>query len=157
MQFQPVAAVSSNRFALFILTAILLQLSLGCGDGRDARVPVSGVVTIDGEPLKHGSITFIPIKKPGVVSRAGGASLEDGRFSVSSFTPNDGLIQGKYEVMVNAIEPMNETSQRWHAPKKYASTKTSGLTLDVSKTMEEVKFDLSWEGEKQSKPFVEKF
>ena len=142
---------------MLVLAASLLQFSSGCGDGRGARVPVSGVVTIDGEPLQHGSITFMPIKIPGSVTRAGGASLKDGRFSVSSYTPNDGLLPGKYEVIVNATEAMGETAQRWHAPKKYGNTKTSGLTAEVTKDMEELKFELSWEGEKQSKPFVEKF
>ena len=64
---------------------------------------------------------------------------------------------GKYEVMVSGIEPIGETAQRWHAPKKYADTKTSGLTIEISKNMGEVNLDLSWKGEKPSKPFVEKF
>ena len=149
--------VCRSRFAWLVLPIILLPLCLGCGDGRETRVPVSGMVTVDGEPLKYGSITFMPVKTPGAASRPGGGSLEDGRFSVSSYTANDGLLKGKYEAMVNAIEPIGDTAQRWHAPKKYANMKTSGLTVDVSGPIEDLKFDLSWEGEKHSKPFVEKF
>ena len=154
MKFQAASIVSNKHIALLVLLTGILQ---GCGDARDARVPVSGIVTVDGEPLKHGSITFLPVKTPGTTTRAGGGSLTDGRFSISSYTPNDGLLQGKYQVMVYGTEPMGETAQRWHAPMKYANVRTSGLAVEVTKGMEELKFDLSWEGEKHSEPFVEKF
>ena len=102
MKLQLMGNVCHRRFAWLVLPIILLPLCLGCGDGRETRVPVSGMVTVDGEPLKYGSITFMPVKTPGAASRPGGGSLEDGRFSVSSYTANDGLLKGKYEVMVNA-------------------------------------------------------
>ena len=152
----PAADMSSYfRFVPLVLVCVMLS---GCGDGRGARVPVSGMVTIDGEPLQHGSVTFVPVKIAGAAARAGGGSIdEQGRFSVSSYTPNDGLLPGKYQVMVGSAEPLGETAQRWHAPKKYANMKTSGFEIEVAGGMEELKFELSWEGEKHSEPFVEKF
>lgn len=149
-------------FLPLILAFAMLQLLVGCSDRRGERVPVSGTITIDGKPLKLGSIMFKPIATPDAatqaITRAGSASLgEDGRFSVSSYTPNDGLLLGKYEVVVSAVEPLGDTAQRRHAPRKYSNTNTSGLTLDVSEAMEDVTFKLSWEGEKHTKPWVEKF
>ena len=146
-----------KRFGLCVLVVFSFALESGCGDGRAKRVPVSGIVTIDGAPLAFGSVTFLP--EPGQASaRAGGGSLdENGAFSISSFTPNDGLMPGKYSVMILAIEPISQTSQRWHAPKKYSAIKTSGLSFEIKDEIDNVTFDLSWEGEDPSAPFVENF
>jgi hypothetical protein len=42
------------------LATLVLPLTciVGCGDGRPARFPVSGTVTIDGAPVTHGSINI---------------------------------------------------------------------------------------------------
>ena len=147
-----------NRFQGWILLVFILCLFGGCGDGRAKRVPISGVVTVDGTPLAFGSVTFLPESVQSEASRAGGGSLnENGEFKISSFTPNDGLMPGKYSVMILALEPISETSQRWHAPKKYSSVETSGLTIDITEKTDNVAFDLSWEGEEQNAPFVETF
>jgi hypothetical protein len=101
----------------------------GCGDGRPARVPISGQVTIDGQPLKFGSILFQP---------------SSGR---------DGAMVGDYTVAVTGNEQLSEVSQRWHAPKKYRDPATSGLTAKVEGPRDDLNFELSWEG---GKPFLEK-
>ena len=144
---------------LFVVISSVIFLSLsGCGDGRARRVPVAGTVTIDGQPLSHGSVTFMPLATTGE-SRAGGGSLnENGEFALSSYTPNDGLLAGKYQVMVLAIEPINETSQRWHAPQKYSGFKSSGLNFDITEAVSDLKIELTWEDDDDhSAPYVEKF
>ena len=144
-----------NWFRLTMLLVFSIALLSGCGDGRAKRVSVSGTVTIDGTPLAFGTVTFMP---DSTASRAGGGSLDkNGVFQVSSFTPNDGLMPGKYSVMILAIEPINQTSQRWHAPKKYSVTKTSGLTCEINEAIDDLNFELSWEDEDPSEPFVEEF
>ena len=150
-----------NRRLGKILAATLLlasvTIAVGCG-GRSGRVPVGGVVTVDGKPLEFGDITFLPIKGGNSEARAGGGSLsEGGNYQLSSYTPNDGLVRGKYQVYISATEPMGETAQRWHAPKKYASAQTSGLTAEITEENQELNFELSWDGEKPREPFVEKF
>ena len=144
-------------FGLLLLYSALLFQVAGCGDGRGVRIPVSGKVTIDGNPVAFGSVTFMPVTgvKP---RRPGGGSIEsDGTFQISSFTPKDGLYEGEYRVMILAIEPINDLSQRWHAPQKYSSIKTSGLKAEITGSKTEVNFELSWEGSEHSEPFVEKF
>lgn len=149
---------SSSNFWSVSLLLMAVLLVAGCGDGRAARVPVGGSVTVDGETLAFGSITFIPIKEGNKPTRAGGGPLrDDGSYQVTSFKPNDGLLKGKYEVMISGIEPISESAQRWHAPRKYANTKTSGLTVEIVEENKELNFDLSWKGAKPGKPFVEKF
>lgn len=145
-----------SNLLFFSSVACLFLVLVGCGDGRGKRVPVAGVVKIDGVPVAHGSVTFFPVN-PGEKSRPGGASLdENGRFQVTSYEPNDGLIIGNYEVTVMAIEPINGASQRWHAPQKYSVRTSSGLTQEITKESNEIEVNLTWEGDKHSKPFVEK-
>ena len=79
------------------------------------------------------------------------------RRSISSYTPGDGLLIGSYNVQVRAVEPIDSSSQRWHAPRKYAKTNTSNLGAEINAETKELKFELSWDGEDPSEPFVEKF
>ena len=142
------------------LLLMVVALAAGCGDGRNARYPVGGVVKVDGEPLKFGSITFLPIKEGDEKIRAGGGSFEtnaDGSYQVTSFEPNDGLLKGKYKVYITAVEPIGQSGQRWHAPQKYSSPETSGFTVEIDGENPDLNYDLSWKGEKPGKPFVEKF
>ena len=143
---------------LFVVLAIAaFAVTCGCNDGRGKRVPVSGKVTVGGQVLEFGSISFTPvISQKG--SRAGGGTLgEGGTFRVTSYTAYDGLLPGQYKVAVSAIEPINDASQRWHAPQRYASLEDSGLTIDIDSQTDSANFELTWEGDDHSKPYVENF
>lgn len=149
---------SISKGSLFIvLIAVFASGLVGCGDGRAGRVPVAGTITIDGAPLAHGSVTFMPVA--GSEGKAGGGSLgPDGRFQISSFTPNDGLVVGKYTAIVSAIEPINNTSQRWHAPQIYSRLDKSELIFEIKEKLENMEIKLTWEKDsRHSKPFVERF
>lgn len=135
-----------------IYRAVLLIWTLvataGCGDGRPARVPISGQVLIDGEPLKYGSIQFVPEN-----ARASQGRLdEEGRFSLSCFGAKDGAVRGVHQVVVTAREPIGGLKVRWHAPKKYADYATSNLKQEVTEPTDSLVIDLTWDG---GKPFVE--
>lgn len=136
-----------SKFTVLVLNA-LVALFLGCGDGRPNRVPVSGQVIIDGQPLKCGVVTFVPAN-----SRASVGKLDDdGRFTLGCFERTDGAVVGSHRVQVSANQLIGETRTRWHAPKKYADYKTSGLEREVSEGTDSMLIELSWEG---GKPFVE--
>ena len=64
-------------FALWLLACVAIAAGLcGCRDGRPTRVPVAGRVLIDGEPLGHGHVRFVPEG-----ARPSGGLLDgDGRF-----------------------------------------------------------------------------
>ncbi|QDT00957.1 hypothetical protein HG15A2_42990 [Adhaeretor mobilis] len=51
---------SRRREGVALAVVLTLGLLSGCGDGRPERVAVSGVVLIDGKPLTHGSVLFVP-------------------------------------------------------------------------------------------------
>jgi hypothetical protein len=121
----------------------------GCGDGRPKRVPVSGQVLIDGQPLSFGYIGFVPEHdRPSV------AKLDKhGRFTMACFDVDDGVVVGKHAVEVIAREPLGEDRLRWHAPKKYASSETSGLVEEITEPTDSLTINLTWDG--QRGPFVE--
>jgi hypothetical protein len=137
-----------ERDPKLLIVAVGLLSAFGCSDGRPRRVPVAGQVLIDGQPLKHGYVRFIPQG-----ARASGGGLdEQGRFALGCFETSDGAVIGKHRVEVMAQKPLSETKIQWFAPKKYASQSTSGLTYDVTEKTENANFELTWDG---AKPFVE--
>lgn len=139
-----------GRFARRAPALVVFALGLvaaGC-NRNPTRVPVSGQVLIDGEPLVHGQVAFIPESgRP-----SSGVLDEQGRFTLSSFAPNDGAALGVHQIAVIAQEALSDTETKWHAPKKYANHETSGLTWEITGPTDSVVINLSWEG---GKPFVE--
>jgi hypothetical protein len=86
--------------ALFVCAA--LGLAVGCtGSGDDLpREAVSGSVTLDGQPLANGSISFMPPVAGGTAT-SGGSTIMNGKFSFSRET---GLVPGTYNVAIHASE-----------------------------------------------------
>ena len=87
----------------------LLCLSLavcGCGSGS-GTVPVSGVVKLDGQPLKNASVSFVP---EGDGKQATGTTDEAGKFALSTVNPRDGAIPGKYKVVIEQSSNFVETA-----------------------------------------------
>ena len=140
--------LSVGRSLSLAAAAFLLVAFAGCGDGRPSRVPVSGRVLIDGKPLTRGSVQFMPAN-----ARASYGELDsEGRFRLTCFDTNDGAVPGQCTVVVYAAEPLSETATHWHAPKKYADYRTSGLTQEITGPMEDLTINITWDG---GRPFVE--
>lgn len=93
---------------LAIIVAVVPLALTGCsGDGR---VAVSGSVTVDGEPLPSGSISFRPVDPR--QANTSGAAILDGRFRIPS---DKGLFPGEYEVRISAYE---EGDGFWNDPQR---------------------------------------
>jgi hypothetical protein len=74
-------------------------LICGCGGGNEREVaPVSGVVTIDGKPLDHGTVMFVP----SVGQSAKGIINPDGSYVMTTYSNGDGAPVGENRVMVDA-------------------------------------------------------
>ncbi|HZT78599.1 MAG TPA: carboxypeptidase regulatory-like domain-containing protein [Gemmataceae bacterium] len=78
---------------------------------------VQGKVTLDGQPLPGGKVTFVPAKGSDVKSRDADID-KDGSYRIPDLPP------GQYKI---AIEGTAKTP----APKQFARADTSGLTLEV--------------------------
>ncbi len=118
-------------------SAILLLLLCGCGEGGPSLVPVEGRITRDGgEWPARGAMAFHPVEvAEGAPRLYGMAEFEpDGRFTVTSFRPGDGLAPGRYKVTV-------ESWQQWpseaspgvgsYVPPAYRDVATTPLEIVV--------------------------
>lgn len=140
-----IAIVAQSAVPVLVLTTTAM---LGCGDGRPPRLAVSGQVLIDGKPLTYGFIRFVPTGgRP-----SGGRLNEQGRFTLSCYGENDGIIPGEHRVEVDGSESLSATKRKWHAPKKYFRYRTSGLTQEINGPTDSLVINLTWAG---GKPFVE--
>ena len=103
----------SPRAFTFMSTWIRMGIAIsallahaGCSPPEDnlPREPISGTVTFAGEPLKKGSIQFIPASSGASV--ATGSIVVDGKFNVPR---SEGPVPGTYKVMIFA-EGVSTTS-----------------------------------------------
>lgn len=117
-----------------IVFALIAVLLVGCG-GKPSEV--SGVVTLDGQPLSHGMIGFTPV---GGGMRAAGEIKSDGGYTLST-NRELGLEPGEYTVTVvsrerGIVSPDSSGPPLpgpYITPKRYAVDSTSGLKFTVER------------------------
>jgi hypothetical protein len=95
--------MNGNRRRVSRSSALFVGLALvaGCSDdgfGRQ-RYSVHGTVTYKGEKLANGQIAFVPEAQGG---QAASGQIENGYYSLTTLTPGDGALPGKYKVTVVA-------------------------------------------------------
>jgi hypothetical protein len=74
----------------------MLVLGLGCGSSN--RGAVKGKVTVNGEPLQEGQLSFVPLD-PGLGPSAG-AGIINGEYKIDAAK---GPLAGEYRVQINAF------------------------------------------------------
>jgi hypothetical protein len=137
-QVSHIAAKRVFRRAPWILAAWLAVVSPGC-DRHPTRVPVSGTVLIDGEPLRQGNIEFVP--KEG---RPSTGRITEGRFTLTCFEGNDGALLGTHRVQVAANRIIGDSKIEWYAPPKYADFRTADISVDITQPVDDLKIELTW-------------
>ena len=88
-----------------------LVVCLGCGDGKIATFPVTGTVTVDGQPAEGALLIFCPVGGSEEFSkvRPAGKTKSGGKYELSTFDALDGAPAGEYQVMVRWA-PENQQS-----------------------------------------------
>lgn len=90
----------------------------GCGGSGPALTPVTGTATLDGRPLAHKNVRFVP--EPGTPGTGGGGNTgADGAYAVIAVRPGatrdtPGVPPGAYKVVVT--EPMFPPANATAAP-----------------------------------------
>lgn len=127
--------------------AMVLSFVVGCGGGP-AVYPVSGTVKFpDGRPLAQGWVEFRPFHAEPTHS-ARGQIASDGRFQLTTFTPNDGALPGKHRVLLVPPEPTGavEIGEGGAFPqvidRRFRSFETSGLEFTVTQDEASNHFDI---------------
>jgi hypothetical protein len=147
------------------LPCVVLTSILGCGGSNQlARAPVTGQVTLDGEPVSEATILFRP-----EVGRAGTGRVENGVIvEASTYGINDGIVLGTHKVAIQPIpddpppapsrieeenniatpspvqnpRPARAKSQ---IPAKYQDVDRSGLTVEIEEDDNELTLELTKE------------
>jgi hypothetical protein len=134
----------------FLFIAGLLATFAGCGDGRPTRVPVSGVVLLDGAPLSRGSIKFVPMQGRPSYGEIGA----DGHFTLTCYDGQDGAVLGKHRVQIDANRAISEKKAEIFSPIHYADFRTSGIEVEITKAVDDLKIELTWGKEKKG-PYIQ--
>jgi hypothetical protein len=116
----------------------------GCGDGHPERVPVAGIVLIEGQPLTSGNIKFVPKNGRPSASKIG----PDGHFNLTCYDGNDGALLGTHRVQVASNRIISDSKIEWYAPKKYADFRTSDIEFEVTEPVQDLKIELQWDDRK---------
>jgi len=94
------------RYRLWIMLATACAVA-GCGPGNGLTMGrVSGVITYKGEPVEFGDVLFVPDDaggNKGVPSM--GRIGKDGRYTMSTQDPGDGVIAGRQKVGIRVLDP----------------------------------------------------
>lgn len=107
---------------------------------------------IDGKPVTVGQITVMPDGH-----RVSFGKLDkDGHFTLTCYEAGDGAPIGQHIATVTAVETINDRSNRWYAPKKYAN-KATGVWVTIDGPTDDLKVDLTWANSNEKGPFVDKF
>jgi hypothetical protein len=132
----PASCKNVSPVRILCLLSALITVA-GCGDGLAS---VTGVVTLDGQPIPrgsdvHGTVNFYPENGSGAA--AAGMIDESGRYSLRSGS-REGIAPGGYlvSVVVNRITlpktPAGMPQPTLLTPKRYASVTESGLRQEVT-------------------------
>ena len=91
--------IERRRTAWRAPAAVLVITIAGCGGPADGfeRFPAWGTVTLDGQPLKSGTISFVALQQ----GASSSGPIVDGAFKLSG---NDGLSPGPYRVEVFSMQ-----------------------------------------------------
>jgi hypothetical protein len=125
-------------------------LNAGCGKkGEHPTAKVQGKVTLNGDPLKFGSLLFVP---EGNFPSAEGNIRPDGTYDLGTYDTADGAVIAKHKVMITARiaagAALPEEAVKGAAgtvsaiPERYGDLEKSGLVADVKAGTNTINFEL---------------
>ncbi len=127
----------------YLVASVLLAVA-GCG-GPDLA-PVSGKITVGGQPVSRGSVTFMPDQDKGTSGKVAVGDIQaDGSYSLQTFDSDDGALVGHHRVIVGGrgLEDAENMAPDPSIPPRYANPTQSGLTAEVKPGTNTIDFDLT--------------
>ncbi|MBA2115191.1 hypothetical protein [Bremerella alba] len=141
MKYSPLLAVMS------IVCAI--PLVLGCGGPASTAIPISGTVSVEGQPVEGGLITFISIDGN---SPAAGAVIQDGSYQ-SEVEPGEKKVMvlgnkvvGEEYILAGVPDSGTREKLETVTHPSYNAKHLTPLTATISGPNEELNFDLKKNG-----------
>ncbi len=142
-----------QRLFLVLVLPVFFPVLSGCGGSRGPELAtVTGVITLDGEPVQQAVIRFLPDNSQGTSGPIAAGSVDSsGRYTLASPGGRSGAVLGHHLVTVICDDlPVREVSEgvfeniekSCHVPSRYASEQSSGLTAEVTNGKNEINFEL---------------
>jgi len=137
---------------LIISLLISLGVCAGCNSKRLAGlVPAGGVVTFNGEIVADATVAFVPKDKTENSRTATAITDGQGKFTLTTLDPNDGIFPGEYTVTVMKVKTDSGLSEQeildsarediiivpknptitYLIPEKYERIEESGLEITI--------------------------
>ena len=98
-----------------LTTSLLLSVGLcaGCHSKRlDGLVPGAGTLTFNGDPVENATIIFVPKNRTANGRSATGMTNPQGKFTLMTLDPGDGLAPGDYHVTVTKVKTEGGPSEQ---------------------------------------------
>jgi hypothetical protein len=136
----PLQFLKARRAAITL--GLLLPLSFGgCSGGGGGKLPdlapVTGKVTLDGQPLGNAVVSFVPQKG----AASGGVTDAEGKYVLRYRDGTPGAALGQHQVLISTDLEGEMTAAAEKVPKKYNAN--SELTANVVAGGNEINFDLT--------------
>lgn len=128
--------IATTAWGLQLLATLAVLATTGCGPSSDlpSMAPVTGTVTVGGEPLTFGTVALVPDRKKGTQGTMGAGVIQpDGSFRIVTLKEDGGLI-GHHLVRVQAMieyDPATNTPPHSMVHDRYEDETNSGLTFEV--------------------------
>ncbi len=121
-----------TRFVLIVGLAAVAASITGCGARQPATFRVAGIVRdAVGDPVERAMITLLSVGE-GVKYRAEGVVGPAGRFSLTTFRPDDGAVAGLHRVILVPLpSPDGQSQAAASIPARYEHPERSGLTVEI--------------------------
>lgn len=124
-----------RKLSLAVLACALTLLAApGCGV---SHTPVTGVVTLDGQPYEDVTVTLVPENAGSLTP--GGITDAGGRFRIGTETEGNGAPPGKYKVIISPVSWRNSVNTP-HPGEAFAAAQAAkdGKKIDSSKEYKKV-------------------
>jgi len=142
-----------NAWCAASLLALIGIAGCGADQTLPGSVPVSGVITYQGQPLPEGIVRFAPSDGGGQPATG---TIKGGVFSMQTTRSSPGVVKGTYKVSILsektvALSLPADTPpdpNRWPEaesliPKRYGDVRTSDLEVKVDAPRDDLRFDLT--------------
>ena len=133
------------RVLVGVCAAFLLLGLLGCGGQNTGGLPVSGKVTVNGQPLAKGSLTFHPMKDNPTKATPTG-TIENGQYTIYT-NGKPGAPPGKYKVTIVSQEEVDSTKAtlgtKSNVHPSFSDPEQTKLNVEVSTSPKENAYNFS--------------
>lgn len=135
----PLASLESSHAwpALIAIGIGAILLLGGCSKGPVNKpvFPVSGQVVLDGKPVPYASITLFAQNVDGATERPNAVADKNGKFSLTTYSRDDGAPAGNYVAVVEARKQIVKNGDSDfgdnYLPARYGNAQSSDLKIEV--------------------------